>query len=344
MLKQCPECLSLIENTSKQSSRQIYCTNYCRKNAHRRKHRQMSRVERKRSNLRQNDAVIRIVKACRKAGTVQILTGHKLESFIELMQLLNTKFPVRLDLCHIAPVKGKSFTGLFHPRNLFFSWWFQNRKHSNRYFSGGMYIKNSELLVKWSVSNAMSTNEILIKIEEFLGDIIPRFLILYPVTKSRKVSIINRILEVDSSASFDDLMMWSKHRLEERWAFLSHTRFRVLSRKPLESKYITYIDSVTRFINYGDERERIYRSLRKLLVLGYVVLSQVKMSQTFNKRFDATYRHMLPVKYNGARLKSEDDWGKLKELMYVTAFNTLQGKGLNVKDYKARVLSYLDFG
>ncbi|WP_249671629.1 hypothetical protein [Pseudomonas abieticivorans] len=258
------------------------------------------------------------------------------------MKLYKSRRGSGVHLCHIAPVKGDGFTGLLHGLNLFVGGSHQNRKHGRRYWSGGMFISNSELLKEWAIDNTTSTNDILLKIEKFLGDIIPRYLELYPVTKSKKVSVINKILEVDKSASFDVLMMHQSQYLQERWASLSHTRYHAISPSP-ESKYITYIDSVSRFINDGGRRSKIFRSLRKLLIVGYTVLSKVTSSKTFNKNFEGEYGHMLPLGFRNARLKRESDWSKFKDFMYDTAFNTLQGRGLNINKFKSRLLSYLEF-
>lgn len=136
--------------------------------------------------MRQNDEVLLLVRACRRAGTVQILTGHTLSSFLETMELVRNRPKGEVALCHIAPVKGKGSTGLFHCKNLFYGGKFQNRKFGKKYLGGGLSISHGKLKSKWAVDKDSPANDVLVLIEKFLGDIIPKYLEVAPVRKSKK--------------------------------------------------------------------------------------------------------------------------------------------------------------
>lgn len=88
--KQCGYCQERIN--PKQRKDKIYCTDKCRKVAHRKEKSKQSRIEKRRSNLIQNDEMIYIARQCKKAKTVQILEGHTLESFINLTELIGMKY------------------------------------------------------------------------------------------------------------------------------------------------------------------------------------------------------------------------------------------------------------
>jgi hypothetical protein len=342
MQKHCPNCNSLIINSSNQASRQIYCRDYCRKNANRKQKREMSRIDRRRANLRQNDEVIYLVRQCRRAGTVEILKGHSLKSFIETMDLVRNRPKGHVELCHIAPVKGVGSTGLFHCRNLFYAGAYQNRKNGRRYVSGGLFIENTKLDKRLAVDSSITTNEILLKIELYLGAIIPEYIARSPIRKSRKVSIINKILEVDSSAKFDNLMMSGYRELVSRWAEISHMK-PVVVPVSRESKYIAYLDSLARFISYGGPRARVLKKLIRLMSTAYIALSQVKYSQTFNQEFYIKHGRYVKDRDIRARLTNPKDWSILKDLVYQAAFDALQGRDIDIDRLAAKVKSHLIF-
>ena len=342
MNKHCLECNEVIPKKSKQWINQIYCTRTCRKNDHRKKKSATTRIEQKRANLRQNDEMLYLVRQCRRAKTIQILKGHDLDSFIETMELVKNRPKGDVKLCHISPVKGKNTTGLFHCQNLFYGGSYQNRKFGIKYISGGLSISNRKLLEKWEVTKVMSNNDILIKIEKYLKDVITKYIEIYPVRKSKKLPIIRKILGIDQSSNFDDLMSASYKSLSGRWAELSAARSSAVN-LTAESKYLAYMDSLTRFINYGGGRTPILKKLRRTMVIGYMALERIEQSKTYNKYFYVKYEPLIIRKYGQAMLSNPDNWPKFKDLLYNTAFEPLQGASPNIKQFRKLVMSYLIF-
>lgn len=341
MIKQCPVCNVKIQNKSKQSKNQIYCTPKCRKVSHLKKTSQETRIAKRRANLRQNDEILRLVSECRRAGSVQILEGHDSTSFIETMTLVKKRPKGDLHLCHIAPVKGKSSIGLFHCRNLFYAGAHQNRKFGNKWASGGLSIKKKNILDKWKVSEEMSTNEILIKIEAYLGNIVEEYIKSTSVTKSKRAQLANKISGVDPKREFDELMRLDHSVLREEWSRLSNQTFYKITYNHTESKYITYIDELSRFVSYGGNRVTILKSLIKTMAIGYVALSKVNDSKTYNENFENKYVG-LAIKFRDVTLINESSWSEFKDLIYDAAFKTLQGEQLKAKKFHTRVMSYLD--
>lgn len=169
MYKECPVCKAAIQKVSNQFSNQRYCTTNCRKKAHRKKKVEISRLDRKRANQLQNDEMVYLVNQCKKAGTVQILHGHDLQTFVETMDLLRARPKGDVHLCHIAPSKGKTSIGLFHCKNLFYGGAYQNRKFGNRYISGGLFLEKTQLISKWKIKPGTSSFDVLMLIEKYMG-------------------------------------------------------------------------------------------------------------------------------------------------------------------------------
>ena len=343
MIKKCLLCNDVLERKSKQWSRQIYCSSKCRKVAHRDKQVLITRIEQKRSNLRQNDEVLYLIRQCRQASTVQIFKGHDLKSFTETMKLIKNRPLGEINLCHIAPVKGKNSTGLLHCMNLFYGGAHQNKKFGNKYISGGLSIGNEELIKDWEVNKAMSNNDVLVVLEKYLKDIIPQYIAINPVRKSRKASIVNKIIAIDDSKRFDELISLDYRSLGYMWAAISKTTPAVLPNIRHESKYLAYMESISRFISYGGDRTSMLKSLRKLMVIAYMALERVACSKTYNKYFYVKYEDLIQQKYGQVMLKNPNEWSGFKDFIYQTAFETLQGKDLKIRKFRKLVMSYLVF-
>lgn len=342
MIKQCPICTTEIHKKSKQWVNQTYCSTKCRKIANLKKKSKIARIEKKRANLVQNDEILYLVKQCRRAGTVQILTGHDFQSFLETMSLVRNRPKGDVKLCHIAPVKGKNSTGLFHCQNLFYGGTHQNRRFGKKYLSGGLSINHNKLKKKWIVVDSMSNNDVLKKIEIFLGDVIQKYLEVSPVRKSKRVQLVQKIIEVEKSKSFEKMMELSHKQLADKWRELSNTiTFQIDFSK--ESKYLAYMDSLTRFISYGGERASLLKKLRKVMVIGYMALERVKRSNTHNEYFYVYYEPLINIKYGQAMMKTSDDWSTFKDFIYDTAFKVLQGGNIDIKAFRRKLMSYLKF-
>lgn len=343
MIKYCLACNIVIPKLSKQWPSQKYCTTKCRKIGNIKKKASKTRIEQKRANLRQNYEMLYLVKQCRKAKTVQILNGHNLDSFTITMELVRNKPSGEINLCHIAPVKGKGSKGLFHHLNLFYGGAYQNKKFKNKYIAGGLFINDKKLTKKWCVPDDMSTNDVLIMIEKYLGDIIPKYIEAATVKKSKKVQIANKIAELDHTRNFDELLLTSYKCLVEQWEKISKIKSFIPTPTKKESKYLAYMDGLSRFISYGGNRASMLKSLRKIMVIGYMALERVEQSQTYNKYFYVKYEPLMSEKYGQAMLRNPEDWSEFKDLIYNAAFKVLQGGVLDVKKFRKQIMSYLAF-
>lgn len=342
MNKQCLECKRVIESGSKQDKNKIYCSKICNKYFNRKKAAIKKRSAKRKSNLRLNREFIYLVGQCKRANTVQILHGHSLETFIETMDLVINKPKGDVELCHVFPVKGREFIGLFHCKNLFYGGAHQNRKFGNKYVAGGLAISKNDLEPKWSIPKGMKSDDVLVLIEKYLGDILLKYLEIRSVRKSRKLSTVNKILGIDSSLDFDMLMGRSLKNLTEQWGNITRTRPYIFN-PGKESKFLAYMDSISRLIKYNEKNRKMLKSIRCTMVIGYMALERAKQSATYNKLFYCKYEHLIRIKYGQAMLKDPESWSVFKDLMYDTAFDVLHGAVLDTKKFRRLVKSYLKF-
>jgi hypothetical protein len=331
-----------IPNNSKQYKNKKYCSDRCKKAVFNRKKSKKTRIEQKKANLIQNDEFRYVAKQCKRAGTVQILHGHTLKSFTKTMKLIKNRERGDVVLCHISPVKGDASIGLLHYKNLFYGGSYQNKKFGNRFYSGGLSIDKKLLLKKWSVDKSMSGSEILIKVEKFLGDILDGYISENPVLKSRKIRKIEMILEGDPSLNEDDLNGRSVKYLEDKLRELGRGNS-FIKYYGEESKYLAYVNGLTRFIRYDRKRRPLLRALRRLMIIGYLALDRVEVSETFNKYFYTEYENLIDPKYGQAMLINPRAWSEFKDLLYDAAFKVLHGYDLNIKKFRRKIMSYLTF-
>ncbi|MBF8751289.1 hypothetical protein [Pseudomonas guariconensis] len=283
-----------------------------------------------------------LVRACQRAGTVQILSGHTLDSFLDVMSLVRNRPKGAVNLCHIAPVKGKSSTGLFHCKNLFYGGAYQNKKFGRRYLGGGLSISHKNLKSKWRVEQDTPANDVLMLVEEFLGDIIPKYLEVAPVRKSKKYQLVEKIVELKPGVSGEGLMKLSYNALATELGDLCHVPVNSFSATS-ESKYIAYMDGLSRFIEYGDKRKAMLCKLRKAMVVSYMALERVKCSGTVNKYFYVKYEPLMDSKYAYAIMKDPREWSAFKDFIYDAAFFVLQGGELDFGVFRKQMMSYLQF-
>lgn len=341
-MKLCRNCDKEIDRNSRQYPNKYFCDKKCKKKYHLKVSALKAKVKKKRARLTQNKEVVYLLRQCKIAGTVQILHGHSLESFLETMALIRNRPKAKVHLCHIAPVKGRNAIGLFHCKNIFYGGGYQNTCFRNGYMSGGLSISKKLLLKKWSVNDDMTSNDVLILIEEYMPDIIQKYLEVVPIAKSKKVQAINKILFFDGAVGFDELMQYSHKKLSAIAANLTKEKPWVFN-VATESKYMAYMDSLTRFIGYEGERTALLKKLRKTMVVGYMALSRVAESETNNKDFYVKYEPLIVVKYGQAMLKDSSTWREFKDLIYDAAFKVLQGGDIDIKIFRKLVMSYLIF-
>lgn len=341
----CPACNKKVFNESKQARNQVYCTPTCRKRQHRIKKRAQNlsvRIQHREDNLLLNDEMRYVVAQCKYAGTVQILSDHTLESLARTMELIRNRPAGHVHLCHVAPVKGNQFIGLLHYRNLYYGGDYQNNIFRNSHAGGGLYIALEDLAPVWTVGADIPNKEVLRLIKKFLGDVLTDYIKSCSVRKSKRVQIARKIMESDNQLTMDELLDLSFNELSDL--------YKTATRKPLykpakhdESKFLAYMDSLTRFIELDIERRAMLKKLRELMVMAYMALERIEASDTFNREFYVKYEPLVKIKYGQVMLKNENNWSPFKDLVYEAAFMGLQGCDINIRKLRKKIMSYLHF-
>jgi len=108
--KYCPDCRSKAKNGKQVDRRQKL-------------------AEKRVVKLPVSEEWLWVAREVRRAGTVECLHSHTVETLEQLFELRNYKYKTydfdfekkrsKFHLCHIQPVRGSNFVGLLHPYNLF---------------------------------------------------------------------------------------------------------------------------------------------------------------------------------------------------------------------------------
>ena len=186
--KTCKHCDSHFETKHKTKQ---YCTDKCQNAAKcaryykSTKPTQVKKYTTKREKLLATGFGRWLLKECQRAGTVQILEGHTVESLFGLLELFKRRSKASgyeggkptgaFELSHIWPVKGNQHKiGLLHPQNLVLAPARPNRLHGSKTpsegFEGiGRFLPTSALLGRYSVSKENSLVQVERQVFQLLG-------------------------------------------------------------------------------------------------------------------------------------------------------------------------------
>lgn len=164
----CPHCKTRFRTTS---IKKLYCTPQCQREATKKK-RRVSRVDRA-----VNAAFFyHLAYECERAGTLQILAFHTVESLVQLYEIYKLRLKANrygatkdYAISHIHPVQGESAIGLFHPANLVVVPTKLNRDHGTQHHGHGLSINRSALVSKHSVEKGTPRKQTVQRIIAFLG-------------------------------------------------------------------------------------------------------------------------------------------------------------------------------
>ncbi|MBK5416703.1 hypothetical protein [Pseudomonas sp. TH31] len=113
---------------------------------------------------------------CERAGTLQILTGHTVDSLVALYGVYKLKLKANrygetkdFAISHIHPVQGHNAIGLFHPDNLVVAPSTLNRDHGTKYWGHGLSINRNALVSRHSVEKGAPRKQTVQRVIAFLG-------------------------------------------------------------------------------------------------------------------------------------------------------------------------------
>lgn len=201
--KFCEYCNKLIKPGSSQDNIKRFCRASCQQMSHRRKKSISCRQIKRLRNLPANNEWLYIARECKRAGSVQIMAMHTIDSLRQLVQFICNHPKGTMEINHVYPVSGRDKIGLLHPLNLFYGGRAQNRKFGNQCFeNAGLSISRSELKDIWSVACDVSDKEVLDLLAKFLGSILSDYVKIYPVNQSGRIKLIDSIIKLDKSGKY----------------------------------------------------------------------------------------------------------------------------------------------
>lgn len=170
----CPHCKKRFRTTS---AIKAYCNTACRQEATKLKRRVSYTYRATNSGF-----LYWIAGECERAGTLQILTGHTVESLVELhtvykLSLKANRYgditisqPGFFEVSHICAVKAKHAIGLLHPANLVVAPQALNRAHGTKHYGHGLSISRVDLHPRFSVEKGSSRKATIERAIKFLGE------------------------------------------------------------------------------------------------------------------------------------------------------------------------------
>jgi hypothetical protein len=170
----CKHCKTQFRTTS---AIKAYCNTACRQEATRLKRRVSYTYRATNSGF-----FYWIAGECERAGTLLILTGHTVESLVELhavykLWLKANKYgdikmsqPGFFEISHICAVKAKHAMGLLHPANLVVAPQAFNRAHGTKHYGHGLSIPRTDLHPRFSVEKGSNRKATIERVIKFLGE------------------------------------------------------------------------------------------------------------------------------------------------------------------------------
>lgn len=354
---------------------QRYCNSVCRKKAHRARQ-PSKKVENRFAKLAKNTFWRWVIRECREAGTVQVLTGHTSATLLVLHLLSDAMYKCYgwssdqktnlFNICHIQPRKGgNGYIGLLHPANLFIGCSRMNRTQSNKPVpaDAGLRIPVSTLKRKWAVEQGATNAAIAKMIRAFLGKELDDYLDqTSSIDLDKRHTLARRIYNRQQKGT-------AIRSLDRQWT-LSELESRDIEVEELEqmdarqrgkttvSKFQSEVYARAILCIYADELERVASNatgrhqgncqvmLRLVRVLGMYLAQTEDFIQrqhgSFLKPVNSTW---APLQYfyprnpwkPSARMVDPDRQEMVK-LITEAAFNALQGLHVPVEMLETRLV------
>jgi hypothetical protein len=149
----------------------VYCTTQCQKETTKKK-RRVSQV----AKATNSAFLYHLAYECERAQTLQVLTGHTVESLVALYEVYKLKLKANrygetkdFAISHVHPVQGEDTIGLFHPANLVVVPTKLNRDHGTQHHGHGLSINRNALVSRHTVEKGAPRKQTVQRIIAFLG-------------------------------------------------------------------------------------------------------------------------------------------------------------------------------
>lgn len=225
-------------------------------------------------NISANIEWLYISKACKRAGSVQIMSYHTVDSLKQLVEIICNKPKKKMDIYHVYPITEKDGIGLPHPLNLVCGDNDHNKKNENKVFrDAGYYIERSELKHKWQVTEKMKDKTIVRSLKKFLDAVLTEYVRRHPVKVSGRIKLIDEIIKLDKNGRYtrDNLTEIPSIGLSAIKAELcgaTINRF-YFPPKKIQSRILIYLEELSRTAKEADgERAKSCNFMFRTLLAG----------------------------------------------------------------------------
>lgn len=341
--KFCKYCNALIERGSPQYHKKEYCSQSHQQMAHRKKN--LKPLQKNRlKNLSVNKEWLYIVRQCKRAGSVQIMSYHTVASLKQLIEIIFNKPKNKMDICHVYPVKGKDGVGLLHPLNIVYGDSDHNKKNGNKAFGdAGYYIERSELKHKWQVTEKMKDKTILRLLEKFLGAVLTEYVRKYPVKVSGRIKLIDEIIKLDKNGRYtrDNLTEIPSIGLSVIKAELFGATINgfYFAPKKNRSRILIYLEELSRVAKEADgEWAKNCKFMFRILLAGTAALSKAPDQPELLEIYKAHGKKA--ERYKRKTLRNPSEYSKFKAFLMFQAYDCLHGKEVDKGMLKGTLHKY----
>ena len=166
-----PDCKKQFKVTP--SSRKLYCQTSCSAKIQNKKRPRVNRLDK----ARRTPFFFYLARECKRAQTLQVLTGHTAESLVALYEVWKFSFRANqygerrdFELSHIASVESPTTLGLLCVENLCVSPKKLNKAHGTQYWGHGKKISRTSILPKHHIYSDEPEGEVLDRVIAYLGE------------------------------------------------------------------------------------------------------------------------------------------------------------------------------
>lgn len=315
---------------------------------HRRKKGIGSRQTKRLANLPANNEWLYIARECKRAGSIQIMSMHTVDSLRQLIGIICNHPKRTMEINHVYPVNGRDRLGLLHPLNLFYGGSAQNRKFGARSFGNAGYsISRAELDDKWSVTKNMTDKSTLNLLMEFLGDTLVEYVKTYPVNQSGKIKLIDSIIKLEKTGKYTRENLSSMPSLG-----LSSIKAELLGTN-LSGFYVPPRKNRSKVLIYLEELDRISRDasgawaenceyMKKIFLIGAAALSKAEYQPELSEIYKIY--GLSSIRHKNRHMKKDDKgtYSKFKDFLYLQTVDCLVGKEIDQKMLSSVIDKYTE--
>ncbi|CAI8959366.1 hypothetical protein [Pseudomonas sp. IT-P218] len=166
-----PECKKQFKVAP--ASKKLYCKAGCSTKVQNKKRPRVNRIDK----ARRTPFFFYLARECKRAQTLQVLTGHTVESLVSLYEVWKYSFKANsygerrdFEISHIACVESPTTLGLLCAENLCVAPKSLNKAHGTQYFGHGKKISRTSILPKHHIYADEPEGEVLDRVIAYLGE------------------------------------------------------------------------------------------------------------------------------------------------------------------------------